>query len=92
MDPNSEAEYALSSGPLKRPKLGEMSGSNREGGLGASQDTVGKGSEAKASGGKKGYNFFGDADGHNKDTFHEPAVKKPSTPTLNAPVFGRADY
>lgn len=53
-----------------------------EGGRGASQDSVQVGSGGFGSDNHGGYSFFGDASGHNKDTYFEPQVKPHSVSSL----------
>lgn len=81
MSVEDNTDYSLAPGQNKeipKPKLGSKLGSTREGGRGGSEDIIG-GQEALPN---PSFKFFGDADGRNDDTFHQPDVKQPSKPTL----------
>lgn len=84
MDTTQEQAYAQAEGPNRAmsPKLGSKEGTNRDATRGASEDVIDQGQKRQAN---PGYAFFGAKDGRNDDTFHTPAVKKPTTPSLNAP-------
>ena len=58
--------------------------SGSEGGRGATQDSfrVGRSEGRTGTDGRGGYAFFGDADGHNKDTMNDPQVKPHTVSSL----------
>lgn len=67
--------------PLERASLTNRKGTNRDGGRGASFDTVPAGNVNNRRA-QAGAAFFGESNGSNTQTKNDPQVKEPGKPSL----------